>query len=249
MLWAEDDEEIPIDELLEDSDMLSNMLEEARSIAPGAGYALIDERDIYLSEKIRQIRHKGRVLVVVGAGHVNGINENLNKEKNDSEKIINELNESPTKSKWPKIVMLLIPILIFSAVGWLAYNGEIAAIQEIAKTWLLLNMAFAGLGIIIARGHPLSVVVGALASPFTSLNPTLAAGWFAGYTQFKMSPPTGKDAQDFLKLDDLSLFWKNNVGKILLVTTFGNLGSSLGAWIGTAGIIGLVVGHEDVGTW
>ena len=242
MLWAEDDEEIPIDELLEDSDMLSNMLEEARSIAPGAGYALIDERDIYLSEKIRQIRHKGRVLVVVGAGHVNGINENLNKEKNDSEKIINELNETPTKSKWPKIVMLLIPILIFSAIGWLAYNGEIAAIQEIAKTWLLLNMAFAGLGIIIARGHPLSVVVGALASPFTSLNPTLAAGWFAGYTQFKMSPPTGKDAQDFLKLDDLSLFWKNNVGKILLVTTFGNLGSSLGAWIGTAGIIGLVVG-------
>jgi pheromone shutdown protein TraB len=57
-----------------------------------------------------------------------------------------------------------------------------------------------------------------------------------------MSPPTGKDAQDFLKLDDLSLFWKNNVGKILLVTTFGNLGSSIGAWIGTAGIIGLVVG-------
>lgn len=242
MLWAEDDEEIPIDELLEDSDMLSNMLEEARSIAPGAGYALIDERDIYLSEKIRQIRHKGRVLVVVGAGHVNGINENLNKEKGDSEKIINELNQSPTKSKWPKIVMLLIPILIFSAIGWLAYNGEIAAIQEIAKTWLLLNMAFAGLGIIIARGHPLSVLVGALASPFTSLNPTLAAGWFAGYTQFKMSPPTGKDAQDFLILDDLSLFWKNNVGKILLVTTFGNLGSSLGAWIGTAGIIGLVVG-------
>ena len=138
--------------------------------------------------------------------------------------------------------MLLIPILIFSAIGWLAYNGEIAAIQEVAKTWLILNMAFAGLGIIIARGHPLSVIVGSLASPFTSLNPTLAAGWFAGYTQFKMSTPTGKDAQDFLKLDDWSLLWKNNVGKILLVTTFGNLGSSVGAWIGTAGIIGLLVG-------
>ena len=39
MLWAEDDEEILIDDLLEDSDMLSNMLEEARDIAPGAGYA------------------------------------------------------------------------------------------------------------------------------------------------------------------------------------------------------------------
>jgi pheromone shutdown-related protein TraB len=242
MLWAEDDEEILIDDLLEDSDMLSNMLEEARDIAPGAGYALIDERDIYLSEKIRQIRHKGRILAVVGAGHVTGIKENLKKKKTDSEKIIQELNEIPAKAKWPKMIMLLIPILIFSAIGWLAYNGEIAAIQDIAKTWVLLNMAFAGLGIIIARGHPLSVIVGSLASPITSLNPTLAAGWFAGYTQFKMSPPTGKDAQDFLKLDDLSLFWKNNVGKILLVTTFGNLGSSIGAWIGTAGIIGLVVG-------
>ena len=195
-----------------------------------------------MSERIRQIRHKGKVLAIVGAGHVNGINENLNKEEGNSEKIINELNETPEKSKWPKIVMLMIPILIFSAIGWLAYNGEIAAIQEVAKTWLILNMAFAGLGIIIARGHPLSVIVGSLASPFTSLNPTLAAGWFAGYTQFKMSTPTGKDAQDFLKLDDLSLLWKNNVGKILLVTTFGNVGSSVGAWIGTAGIIGLVVG-------
>ncbi|MBU04033.1 MAG: conjugal transfer protein TraB [Euryarchaeota archaeon] len=241
MLWAEEDEEIAIDELLEDSDMLSNMLEEARDIAPGAGYTLIDERDIYLSERIRQIRHKGRILAVVGAGHVNGIRNNLEQEKGDSERIIDKLNEIPPKAKWPKMVMFLIPILIFSAIGWLAYNGEIAAVQEIAKTWLILNMVFAGLGIIIARGHPLSVIVGAIASPFTSLNPTLAAGWFAGYTQFKMVPPTGKDAQDFLKLDETSLLWKNNVGRVLLVTTLGNFGSTIGAWIGTAGIIGLVL--------
>ena len=241
MLWAEEDEEIEIDELLEDSDMLSNMLEEARKIAPGAGYTLIDERDIYLSEKIRQIRTEGKILAVVGAGHVNGIKKNLMKERKDSNEILHQLDRIPNKARWPRIIMLLVPLIIFSAIGWLAYNGQMSEIQEIAKTWLILNMAFAGLGIIIARGHPLSVIVGALASPFTSLNPTLAAGWFAGYTQFKMVPPTGKDAQDFLKLDDMSLFWKNNVGKILLVTTFGNLGSSLGAWIGTVGIIGLVL--------
>lgn len=241
MLWAEEDEEIEIDELLEDSDMLSNMLEEARKIAPGAGYTLIDERDIYLSEKIRQIRTEGKILAVVGAGHVDGIKKNLMKERNDSKEILHQLDRIPNKARWPRIIMLLVPLIIFSAIGWLAYNGQMSEIQEIAKTWLILNMAFAGLGIIIARGHPLSVIVGALASPVTSLNPTLAAGWFAGYTQFKMVPPTGKDAQDFLKLDDMSLFWKNNVGKILLVTTFGNLGSSLGAWIGTVGIIGLVL--------
>ena len=60
------------------------------------------------------------------------------------------------------------------------------------SVWLVLNALLAGIGILIAGGHPLSVIVGALASPFTSLNPSLAAGWFAGYTQIKMVPPTGK---------------------------------------------------------
>ena len=32
-----------------------------------------------------------------------------------------------------------------AAIGWLAYNGQMSEIQEIAKTWLILNMAFAGL--------------------------------------------------------------------------------------------------------
>jgi pheromone shutdown protein TraB len=138
--------------------------------------------------------------------------------------------------------MLIVPLIIFSAIGWLAYNGEFSAVQEAARTWLILNVLFAGVAILIAGGHPLSALVGALASPITSLNPTIAAGWFAGYTQFKIAPPTGKDAQDFLAMDKMSLFWKNNVGKVLLVTLFGNVGSTLGAWFGTVGIIGLVLG-------
>ena len=33
-----------------------------------------------------------------------------------------------------------------------------------------------------------------------------------------------------LKLDDLSSFWSNQAGKVLLVTALTNLGSMLGAW-------------------
>ncbi len=242
MLWSEDDDDLEIDDLLEDSDMLSNMLEEARNIAPGAGIALIDERDIYLSERIRQIRSKGKILAVVGAGHVEGIKKNLTNSDNNSSSILNELNEIPNKSKLPKLIMMIVPLIIFSAIGWLAYKGEFTAVLEVAKTWILLNMIFAGLGIILARGHPISVIVGAIASPITSLNPTIAAGWFAGYTQFKMAPPTGRDAKEFLIMDKVSVFWKNNVGKVLLVTVFGNIGSSIGAWLGAAGIVSLVLG-------
>ena len=62
----------------------------------------------------------------------------------------------------------------------------------------LLFKIFAGLqlmqGVMIARWHPVSIIVGALASPIPTLNLSLTAGWFAGYTQLKMAPPTGKDA-------------------------------------------------------
>ena len=80
----------------------------------------------------------------------------------------------------------------------MVYEGDIAELLDSISIWLFLNSFLAGLGILVARGHPASILVGALASPITSLNPSLAAGWFAGYTQLKMSPPTGKDAYDFL---------------------------------------------------
>jgi len=107
---------------------------------------------------------------------------------------------------------------------------------------MIANAAFAGLGVAIAGGHPLSVLVGAIASPFTSLNPALAAGWFAGYTQYKMQKPTGLDASEFLVIENMSGLWKNRVGRILLVTALGNLGSSLGAWLAGAAIIGTILG-------
>ena len=93
---------------------------------------------------------------------------------------------------------------------------------------MVANAALAGVGVALAGGHPISILVGAVASPFTSLNPALAAGWFAGYTQYKMQKPTGLDAKEFLVVEDVRSLWGNRVGRILLVTAFGNLGSSLG---------------------
>ena len=137
--------------------------------------------------------------------------------------------------------MIAIPLFLLGAVAWLAYNGDIEAIKQTAQAWLVINAGLTGLGVLLARGHPLSILVGAVASPITSLNPTLAAGWFAGYTQLKIAVPTGKDARDFLALDSASLFWKNRVGKVLRVTAVGNLGSVAGTWIAAAGIAGIIL--------
>ena len=57
-----------------------------------------------------------------------------------------------------------------------------------------------------------------------------------------MQKPTGLDAAEFLVIENVTELWKNRVGRILLVTALGNLGSSLGAWLAGAAIIGAVLG-------
>ena len=241
LLWEEDEDDISIDEVLEDSDLLSKLMEDAREVAPGAGEVLIDERDVFLAGRIQQIRGKGKVMAVIGAGHLSGVVDRLGEPSVETTGRLAELGREPRKSLWPKAVLALIPALLVGAVAWMAYNGQMDELKQTAVTWLALNAICAGIGVLITRGHPLSVLVGAVASPITSLNPTLAAGWFAGYTQLKVAPPTGKDAQDFLILDEVSLFWKNKVGRVLMVTALGNVGSIIGAWLAGGAIIGMLL--------
>lgn len=240
LLWEEvEEDDIDLEELLEDSDLLSSMMEDVYKVAPNAGHVLINERDAYLSGRIQQIRDKGRILAVVGAGHLSGIQDNLKKPSQEMISKLPELEKQPKKSNLPKYLMLLIPIILATLVGKMAYDGDFTKVWDSISVWLVLNALLAGIGILIAGGHPLSVIVGALASPFTSLNPSLAAGWFAGYTQIKMVPPTGKDAQEFITLSDYSIFWKNKVGRVMLVVIGGNIGSTAGSLIAGGAIFNI----------
>lgn len=244
LLWSDDEGDgEDIEALLEDSDMLSKVLEEARDVAPRAGVVLIDERDRYMASRIRQVSEQGRVLAVVGAGHLSGIKtvwETPTPEEADA--VISALDVIPTRSRWPKILVGAIPLILVGIVGMMWLQGDLEGIGNTLGYWMIANAALAGLGVAVAGGHPLSILVGAIASPFTSLNPALAAGWFAGYTQYKMQKPTGLDASEFLVIEDVAGLWKNRVGRILLVTALGNLGSSLGAWLAGAAIIGTILG-------
>lgn len=235
LLSDENDDDFDLEELLEDSDLLSNMMEDVYQVAPNAGKVLIDERDEFLSGRIQQIRGKGKVLAVVGAGHLKGIQLNLKKPSLETTSKLPSLNEQPKKPNWPKYLMTTIPIFLALMIGKSVYEGDISELLDSISIWLILNSFLAGLGVLVARGHPISILVGAIASPITSLNPSLAAGWFAGYTQLKMAPPTGKDAYDFLEFSSLyNIFFKNKVGRVLMVTIFGNLGSSVGSILAIA---------------
>jgi len=232
-LLADDDaeEELELEEMLADKDLLTSLMEELREVSPGAGEVLIDERDEFIARKISEIRSDGKVLAVLGAGHLDGVSKLLCEDVKPSEERISELELVPKGGRILKTISYAIPVAVFALLGWFAYNGDLASIKENGIYWFAGNFIGAALFCLLAGGHPIAILVAALASPITSLNPALAAGWFAGYAQMKVKEPTGEDLTEFLKLDSAKLFWTNRAGRILLVTALTNLGSMAGAWI------------------
>lgn len=224
----DDDEELDVNELLQDSDLLSSMMEELKGFSPGAGEVLIDERDTYIASKLQGLNPSKRVLAVLGAGHLKGVARKL-EDSNDSIDS-SGLEELPTPSLVRRFLPWAFPLVMIGVLAAVVSTSQDIDWLTFFTVWTAANAVFAALACLLARGHPLAILTAALASPITSLNPALAAGWFAGYVQLKLAEPTAEDLQQFLKLDDLSSFWTNPAGKVLLVTALTNLGSMLGAW-------------------
>ena len=239
LMWAllaedEDEEELELEKVLADKDLLTSLMEELREVSPGAGEVLIDERDEFIARKISEVRGEGKVLAVLGAGHLDGVSKYLSDGIKKDDERISELSIVPKGGRVLKTISLAIPVVLMGLLGWFAYNGDLASIKENGIYWFAGNFIGAALFCMLAGGHPIAILVAALASPITSLNPALAAGWFAGYAQMKVKEPTGEDLTEFLKLDSAKLFWTNRAGSILLVTAMTNLGSMAGAWISMA---------------
>lgn len=224
----EDDDDLDVNDLLQDADLLSSMMQELKGFSPGAGEVLIDERDAYIAGKLQALPSDKKVLAVLGAGHLEGVRSRL--EVPVAELDLSQLDELPSRSAVTKALPWALPLIMIAVIAGVLSTTSGVDWVEFFTVWTAANAAFAALACLLARGHPLAVLTAALASPITSLNPALAAGWFAGYVQLKVAEPTAGDLQAFLKLDDLKAFWTNPAGKVLLVTALTNIGSSIGAW-------------------
>ena len=213
-------------EKMKDKDVLETLLSEIGETLPELRRILIDERDKYLTEKIRSAPGK-RLVAVVGAGHVPGIKRDWNKAID-----LNALEELPPKGKLFSFLKWGIPALVVGLIVLGFFYAGSSAGTHMIKWWILANAVFAGLGAAIALAHPLTILSAIVASPITSLNPMIAAGWVAGLVEAFIGKPKVKDFEN-LPADILSLkgFWKNKITRILLIVVFTNLGSSLGAFV------------------
>jgi pheromone shutdown-related protein TraB len=239
----EEMEELDLKKLM-NQDVITALMEEFGEIAPSATNVLIHERDEYIAKKIQDESKKGKILAVVGAGHLKGIQKHL--EKKELKTDLKKYEEIPKKRiKVAKIVAYAIPILFVTLVLWLIFTRGVEAWDQVKNVfiwWFLINGSLSALGAAIARGHPLSIGTAFLAAPLTSLNPAIAAGWVAGYVEAKLRMPVVKDFQNLSKIESMKEFWNNRVIRLLMVVALANLGSMIGTLIAFPYIASLVFG-------
>ena len=224
-------------EKMKQEDVLESLLAEVGKSLPILKVILIDERDQYLADKIKNAPGK-KIVAVVGAGHVQGIKKYWNTEIN-----IQALEELPPPKKMAGILKWLIPGSIIAMFITGFFWGGAKAGKDMLVWWVAANAILAGAGAMIALAHPATIVSSMLAAPLTSLNPMIAAGWVSGLVEAFSRKPKVKDLES-LPNDILSVrgFWRNKVTRILLVVVFTNIGSSIGTFVAFPVIVKLLIG-------
>ncbi|WP_235017406.1 TraB/GumN family protein [Nitrincola tapanii] len=233
-------------ERLKQGDVLESTFAEFAESSEHLYQALITERDHYMALRLAQengdSRYK-RVLVVIGAGHLKGISDNLHGHiPENPQPQLDILNQVPQGSRWLKALPWIIMLLVLTgfAIGF-SRNTDLG--WQLVLDWILINGGLAALGTLIATAHPVTIAGTFIAAPFTSLNPTIGAGMVAAAIEIAMRKPTVGDFAHLRKdVTALKGWWRNRVSRTLLVFILATLGSAIGTYVGGFHIFGQLTG-------
>lgn len=236
MLFSDNEEFDNLDiEQLKKSDAIETLVKSFSEELPETKKVLIDERDLFLAYGIQK-NLADKTIAVVGAGHVPGILKYLGEEISDDEK--DNINFIPERSKTASIMKWIVPALIMLIFIWGFFSGNKEVVKDFALIWILAHGLLTVLGCMISLAHPLTIITGFIASPITSLNPTIGAGFVTALVQAIMVKPRIKD---FEQLNNNSLhfkqWWENRLTKIFLVFLFSSIGSSIGTFVALPALI------------
>jgi pheromone shutdown-related protein TraB len=214
---------------LRKKDVLSELMSEIGEVMPEAKNALIDERDIYMAEKIKAVAGKN-IIAVVGAGHMAGIQDVIEKDNSDQ---IARIEEIPPVSRVWKIIGWSIPALIILSLLLIGIQKGAGAAGENLVYWILANGIPSAIGALLAWAHPATILSAFAAAPVTSLTPVIGAGYVTAFVQVMTKPPVVREfeavSSDIAKLTG---WWQNKLLRIFLVFILTGLGSSIGTWVG-----------------
>lgn len=222
-------------ERLKSVDALEELMREFSSKLPEVRIALIDERDQYLSHKIKNAEGN-KIVAVIGAGHVPGIKNWIDKDVD-----IANLEVLPPRGMLGRITSwsVLVLVLAMFAAGFLTEG--FSKIVEMFGAWFWITGFSGALGAAVSLAHPLSVITAFFVTPMTTLHPFLASGWVTGLVEAWLRKPRVSDFQSIA--DDILSFkgvLRNRLSRILAVMVVTNIFSSIGMLI-AAGIVASLI--------
>jgi pheromone shutdown-related protein TraB len=222
-------------EKLKQSDLLESAFSEFASGSKPLYQSLIGERDAFMAARLREQAAREpdvrKVLVVIGAGHLKGLGEQLLQQDAPPSEQIAELDQVPKGSRWPRYLGFAVVLIIFVAIGY-AFHRNTALGTEALLTWVLCTGVLGGLGALIAGGHPLSVIASAIAAPLKPIRMAIPAGAIGALTEVWIRKPKVSDFESMR--DDIGHWrgwWRNRVVRVFLLFMLVNLGTMLGEYI------------------
>ena len=226
-----DKEEIDEEKLenMKKKDVLAGLMDEMGQSFPDLKRVLIDERDIYLAEKIKDTAGD-RLVAVVGAGHVAGIKKAFHTDNSDK---LAKITEIPPVSNIWKVIGWSIPVLIIGSLIAIGIMKGASVAGANLLFWILANGIPAAVGALLAFAHPVTTAGAFAAAPLTSLTPVIGAGYVTAFIQVMKRPPVVREFETVG--DDIATvkgWWKNKLLRVFLVFFFTGLGSAVGTWVG-----------------
>ena len=214
---------------LRKKDVLSELMNEIGSVMPDAKKALIDERDIYMAEKVKAAPGK-QLVAVVGAGHMEGIRRVIEHDNSDR---IEEISTIPPVSRTWKVIGWSIPAAIILSLIIIGIQKGAGEAGSNLGYWILANGIPCALGALAAWAHPVTVFSAFAAAPVTSLTPVIGAGYVTAFVQVMNRPPVVREFESVSSdISTVAGWWKNKLLRIFLVFIFTGLGSMVGTWVG-----------------
>jgi len=233
LLTREDVSEDEI-EKLKQGDLLGSMFNEFAKESPPLYEALIAERDRFMTASLRDEASRNpvkRVLVVIGAGHLAGIERELGAQIEPARPLREKLSTLPPASQWPKWIAIGLLVVVALAIG-IAFSRGANLGADALRDWVLFTGGFAALGALAGGGHPLSVLAAFVVAPLKPFRPGVPTGAVSAAVELWLHRPRVADF-DALRDDVVHWtgWWKNRVSRTLLVFMLTNLGTMVGEYL------------------
>lgn len=221
-------------EKLKEKDALQTVLDSLPPSFRRIREIVIDERDQYMAQKVRDVtlnsakKHK-RVLVIVGAGHLRGLEEALQRE--------HDLKQL-TAVREPKVVRSLIaflsPIVIIVAflTYFTFYGNKKLDLAATLKTWIIIKCSVTAVITVAWSPHILAWLGGVIVSPVSTFLPVIKSGWIAALVEAIFRKPEVTDFESMAEATTkFKSFYRNRIFRIFMIFFLGQFSSAVGYWV------------------